>query len=360
MIPVRWSPPSIWEEPEPPGSSVDILAEERERRTRGRGRIRRFWPGNWLTGRSGVFALCFFLASGLGFLGFQHLDFGDPYAPVSSSPPGSVFPEEIRSLTAAEYSLASRYGVPLHLGPGGRPVVEVNSTKDVRELTAFEVELDSLVSYIPSRRGLIIQVPGPKGQGMWWMDDSDIASLRPLASFTRFSWRDRQERELRRTVRGIVLGLLLLNSVDFEFWERGLGEPLLDVVSQIKGPYPPAQRGHWGAVPGLWVCDRELEWDLHQGVTPGCPGSGYREVLQEVWIYAGAVTDRLEGLGRYVVYMDGMDSADLHQSEARLALSYEILDLFQDARDLDRALARLRGVSGEWGLPISVGFMGGP
>ena len=88
---------------------------------------------------------------------------------------------------------------------------------------------------------------------------------------TVLSWRERQEQELARTVRGIILGLFLIERLDLEFWDRGLGAPLLEVASRIKEPYPPAEWGNWGAVPGLWVCDHELESDLHQGITPGLP-----------------------------------------------------------------------------------------
>ena len=359
MIPPRWSLPSILEE-EGAGddSSADILAEERERRLRRRRGFRSLWLGNWLAGRTGVAVLCIFLVVGLGWLGFRQ--FGPGNSRVSGfSSSETAFPERVRSLTAVEHSFASRYGAPLHMGPGGRAVVQVESTGDVRELTSFEMELDSLVSYLPSRRGRIVQVPGPRGWGMWWLDDSEMASLRPLASFDRLSWRERQEQELARTVRGIILGLFLIGRLDLEFWERGLGAPLLEVASRIKEPYPPAGWGHWSGVPGLWVCDQELESDLYQGITPGCPGSDYQEALQDAWLHAGTMVDRLEGIGRYVRQMDGMDSAELHESQVMRELSYEILDLFQDVRDLEPALVRVQGVSREWGLSIMVDFTGG-
>ena len=153
MIPTRWSPPSILEE-EKSGrdSSVDILAEERERRLRRRRGFRSLWLGNWLTGSTGVAVLCIFLVPGVGWLGFREFGWvGSRASGFSSS--GPAFPERVRSLTAVEHSFASCYGAPLHMGPGGRPVVRVESTGDVRELTSFEMELDSPVSYLPSRRG---------------------------------------------------------------------------------------------------------------------------------------------------------------------------------------------------------------
>ena len=77
MIPTRWSPPSILEE-EKSGrdSSVDILAEERERRLRRRRGFRSLWLGNWLTGSTGVAVLCIFLVAGVGWLGFRAVRLG--------------------------------------------------------------------------------------------------------------------------------------------------------------------------------------------------------------------------------------------------------------------------------------------
>ena len=108
MIPTRWSPPSILEE-EKSGrdSSVDILAEERERRLRRRRGFRSLWLGNWLTGSTGVAVLCIFLVAGVGWLGFRQFGWvGSCASDFSSS--GPAFPERVRSLTAVEHSFASR------------------------------------------------------------------------------------------------------------------------------------------------------------------------------------------------------------------------------------------------------------
>ena len=359
MIPRGWSLPSAWEEDVPAGGgSSDILAEERERRLLRRRGIRALWPGNWLTGRTGVLALGLFLAAGAGWFALVQGNGSSRASEVSLSHESSG-PGRVRGLSAGEHSLASRYGTPLYLGPEGRPVVEMESTGAVRELTPFEMELDAPVSRLPSARGPIVQVPGPRGWGMWWLDNSGTASMQPALSFDRLSWRERQERELARVVRGAALGMVLMDGLDMELWERGLGIPLLELASRIREPYPPARLGRWAGVPGLWVCGQDLEFDLHQGVAAGCPGSDYDQALRDAWTDAGSVVERLEGIGRYVSWMDGMDSAELHGSGAMVELSYEAVDLVRDFRDLERSLARLREVSREWGLSIAVDAGGG-
>ena len=99
--------------------------------------------------------------------------------------------------------------------------------------------------------------------------------------------------------------------------------------------------------------------DLHQGVGPDCPGDEYMDALRDAWSHAGKIVDRMEGIGCFVHRMDGMSSADLYESNARMELAYEMLDLFEDYRDLELSLARLRRVTREWGLAVTVDFVGG-
>ena len=220
--------PSIWEEDDSgEDSGADILAEERERRLQRRRGFRVLFPSNWLAGRTGVVILLAFLVGGLGWFGFQRWDDARQVGPGVGSPSLlPTVPERGRDLSVSEYSLASRYGSPLYLGTGGIPVVRVEGTGQVRELTSFELEFDSAFTRVPSPRGLVIEVPGPRGWGMWWRDMSEASSLRSLVSFDRRSWAGRQEEELSRVVRGIFLGIRVISEVDLELWDSGSGDPL--------------------------------------------------------------------------------------------------------------------------------------
>ena len=159
--------PSIWEEDDSgKGSGPDILAEERERRLRRRRGIRAFFPSSWLTGRAGVFILVVFLLGGLGWLGFQRWGDADRLGPGSGSPSfSSPVPERARDLTASEYSLASRYGRPLYFGTEGVPVVQVEGTGKVRELTPFELGVRLGVHPYPVVAGSGHRGSRPQGLG---------------------------------------------------------------------------------------------------------------------------------------------------------------------------------------------------
>ena len=350
--------PSLWEEESPRTPAPDILEDERERRARRRRGVRAVLPSSWMSGRLGLVLLLVFLAVGMGFVGFQR--WGSPsgwsgsgYA--STRLESSPAPERQRDLSAGEYALASRYGLPLYMGKGEAPVVRVESTGEVREVTPFELEFgSSAYSVLATPRGRVIEVPGPRGWGMWWRDMSEANALRPLVSYERLSWAERQEEELSRVTRGIVLGLEGLSRVDPDVWNPGIGLPLMRLLAEVKEPYPPARHGHWSAVPDLWVCDVTLERDLHQGITPGCPGEEYMEALRESWSNAGIVLERMEGIARLVHWGDGLSSEEFHQSIVRSSLAHEVIDMRLGLRDLESSLTRLRRVSAEWDLSVVV------
>ena len=351
----------FWVEP-PPEPSGDILSEERESRLQRRRRgVRALLPGNWVRGRPALVLLVCLLVGGLGWFGFNYWENGPSansrYGPVSDSRSGlSLPPERERGLTSSEYSSAARFGKPLYVSRAGAPVIRVPSTGQVREVTSFEMDFDSAFSEIASPRGRVIGVPGPRGWGLWWRDTSALHSMQPLATYERLSWSRRQESELRRVAQGISLGMGAIGSINLNRWSPGQGAPLLRLISDLKEPYPPVRHRLWSSVPDLWVCDFSLESDLHQGITPGCPGEEYSDALRSAWSSAGAVVMQMEGIARLMRRIDAMGAEERHLSTVLAALSYEIIDLAPLVDDLEADLAELRRVSWDWGLVVVVHF----
>ena len=105
--------PPMWEA-RPPEPERDILAEDRLSKSR-----RRWWLGNWLTGRVGVVVLVVFIVGGLGWVVMAGSGLGSDRSRESFDVVRVKDPEAGRLLTLGEQSLASSYGVPLHLGDGG-------------------------------------------------------------------------------------------------------------------------------------------------------------------------------------------------------------------------------------------------
>ena len=344
--------PPIWEA-RSPESERDILAEERLRKPR-----RRWWPGNWLTGRVGAVVLVVFIVGGLGWVVTAGSNLGSDRSRESFDVVRVKDPEAGRLLTLGEQSLASSYGVPLHLGDGGLPVVRHKLTGEVREMTPVEVEFGSSEGWMSAGRGSVVWTPGPRGWGVWWEDQTERRLLRPDLAFARGGWKRKQHSELSYAVGQVSDGLRMVRGMDFDAWRTGMGPVLADRMGRLGDRYPVVDYGHWAAVPGQWVCDPELESDLNEGVTHGCPGELYLGALSDAWARVGSVVDLLEGMGKLGAEMDGMASDDLYQSELLGVQSYALGDVVNALKELKVSLERLWKITGDRGLPISVRLFG--
>ena len=313
-----------------PGSRDDILVEEREHRSRSR--FRYLHPGSFLTGKFGVFVLVLFLVGGLGWLAYESIS--GALARGQAAPETlAAHPEAGRVLSPVEHTLASSFGEPMFLGDRGLPVIRVPGTGEVREITPVEVEFDEPFRFVPSGYRETIWGPGPRGWGIFWKDNSELRALAPVARFTRHSWRGKQQEELKLVLGQISAGMELLSLADPDRWRPGLGSALFELSEGVRGRYPPVEYGHWGSVPGLWVCDLSAESALAQGLTLGCPDVEYLERLMDVWISAGAVVDHLGVIGLVLAELEGMDTAERDAS----GVGYDLVVLVQDLeRMLDR------------------------
>ena len=344
---------AFWEAPpqEPP---KDILAEERARPRRSLFRF--MLPGSWLKGRSGAAIMGVFVLAGLGWILLPVRDWVGLETTARPAISMMVHPDSGRELTGAEYADARRYGRPLYLGDRGLPVVEHGFTGEVRELTPVEIEFEEGLPYRKTDYGRVVWTPGPRGWGIWWEDDSEVRALEASTLFIREGWREKQREELGYALAQVSEGLLLVKSMDFELWRPGIGPSLYAHMRDLKRRYPVVQYGHWTAVPGQWRCDFQLESDLNQGVTQGCPAVEYEDSLGAAWSHLGVVVEMLEGMGRVAVQMDGLSAENLYQSELMGVMTYRALDLTRAVRALELALDELWLDSSAVDLTISVGL----
>ena len=195
------------------GSVRDILVGEREERQQRRGSA--WWPRNWgarlFGGRRGIFVLAGFLVVGLG---WTVSDAGVPRSGPALEPVGleAAHPEVGRQLGPAEYSTAARFGEPLRLGPGGMPELLVESTGEVREVTPVEVEFDRSGPVVFDGVGPVLWQPGPRGWGIWWVDQRARVDFSSGVRLPRVQWRDRQERELDGVL-DVLVGFVCLRGM---------------------------------------------------------------------------------------------------------------------------------------------------
>ena len=335
----------VWQPP-PPDSRGDILAEERARPRR------MWWPGNWLRGRAGVVAVVLFLAGSTAYLAWGWVDL--PGGGVSAPAPGAAdHPEAGRSLTPVEYAAGRRYGRPLFLGDGGLPMVRLDSTDEVRELTPVEMEHTSSAPHVSAGRQDVVWTTGPRGWGLWWEEDPEGDVMNAFVEFPRMAWHERQDGELARAVDRVSLAMRFLGAMEFRPWLKGLGEPVYLISDGLRARYPVTAYGLWSEVPERWACSDTLEADLNQGVTQGCPGDEYMTALRGAWFELGHVVYIMHGMGALGVRMDRMDAESLYQSELIGAQAYHMIDLLEEVAELDAALRLLRDISRREGLPIT-------
>ena len=336
----------VWRPP-PEAERPDILAEERARPRR------MWWPGNWLRGRLGAVLIVLLLAGGSGYLVWDRVDLpgGGPVAPA---PDGEEHPEAGRRLTPVEYAAGRPYGRPLFLGDGGLPVVRLDATGDVRELTPVEMEGTGSGLPVPSGNHGVVWTTGPRGWGLWWKEDPEGDVVNSFLEFPRMAWHERQDGELVHAVDRVSLAMRFLGAMEFRPWLEGVSEPVYLLADGLRARYPVTAFGLWSEVPGQWVCSERLEADLNQGVTQGCPGDEYMTALRGAWFELGHVVYIMHGMGSLGVRMDGMDAESLYQSELMGAQAYHMIDLLEEMEELHAALRLLRDVSWREGLPITV------
>lgn len=336
----------VWQPP-PPAPPRDILAEERSRPRR------MWWPGNWFRGRrAGLWTLAVFAVLAAGYLAWARLG---PLSPGDPAPPpeGRDHPEAGRRLTPSEHALGLRYGRPLFLGDRGLPVVRLESTGEVRELTPLEAERPSSAARpVPGRPGLMSST-GPRGWGLWWEEDPEERVVNTYVRLPRMMWWERQQEELEHAADRVSLAMDYLGLMEFRPWRKGVSGPVHLITEDLKVRHPVAAYGHWSEVPGQWVCSGGLEADLNQGVTQGCPGDEYMQALSSAWFELGHVVYIMNGMGRLGVRMDRMDAESLYQSEVIIKQAYHMADLLEEVEELDQALRVLAQVSHRQGLPIT-------
>ena len=329
---------------------MDLLAEERNRRLRWWWPLD-WWPGGFLKGRIGLVVLFGFLSAGIVWAFFWSDERVESGGGRVALPAGESMG---RSLGPLETGRAEAFGKPLYMGVNGLPVVEHGGTGVVRELTPVEWGYEPGLVYAGGGDGRTLWAPGPRGWGIWWSLDDDIDSIRTERKFGRDRWAEKQEQELRWVAGRVTAGLMVLPDLDLNHWRRGNGARIEAEMEGVRERYRVLSSGRWEGVPGRWECDTVLERDLSQGVSHGCPGTGYQSGLGTVWVDMGAVVDQLDGIGRLVSAVDAMRRRDIHESEVVVNVLYEIEELQELVGVLNRRLDRLALESFKVGLSIRV------
>ena len=336
-------------------TTPDILLDSRGRRPRF-SRLR-WLAGGFLAGKFGLAVLVIFLLVGGVWLVYnRYFSMAADVGVVAVS--GAKHPEAGRGLTASEAGAVARFGEPMHLGDSGRPVVKLDSTGEVRELTPVELEFPA--GKLAEERGDgVLWSPGRLGWGIWWDGEDAADAARKHLYMDRVGWVARQNAEIAQALAGLENGMVGLAAMDLESWKVGQGERLSVYMDSFVAAYPDASPGYWGALGWKWMCDETLETELRHGVTEGCPSDDVSGAISLVWTEIGVMAELMRGFAAIAAVRDIQTAKQAMtantSNEMRLALD----DLLSVRERLPGALALLDMVSEREGLLMRHSFLEG-
>ena len=344
---------------ERPAEPVDILAEERERRSSFWKRVR---AGPWPVGRLGVVVLVGFLAGGLLFAAVARGGSGefegysvwdDGQLPLGSD-------AVVGEATVDDVVMGWMFGEPRGVGVNGLPVVDHKDTGVTRELTPVEVEFyeDSggdWVPFLPGEEGRVVWAPGPDGWGMWWEHDPVLEALSGGMVFDRRGWVEKQRSELQAAVDDLGVAVLGLMEMEFDPWRKGVSDDMYWALERVRERYPMVEAGApWSAVPSQWRCSDQLELAVWGSVTNGCPPDNLNSALSEVWGRLGAMVEELYGISRLGVAMDNMRLSTHYDMGVLQQQGLAVIEAEDDVFAFYVGLVQLDEYSKLVGYPISI------
>ena len=293
-------------------------------------RLRRlpWWLAHFLDWLSpgAVVAMLGILVIAAGLMGARHLvqenretaysEQPESYAPVSYE--GEVSPQWGQQLGALEELRYRRFGLPLHYGPSGVPLIEVERTGDVRELTEMEMEFPHDVNElsVPGAPG-VVYAPGATGHGVRWREPVKYRDVPASRGVDRITWFKEQERLLNGALRDVNLVVAQVALVPPGAWDKRWAEDVQASVDAVNEKYVAGDPDQWMLAGYRIRCNRQLDLEYRQGLTEGCPTAAYRDAVAMVWLHLGNVVDTVRRLAE----------AELLESNAAFRRFYEDADI---------------------------------
>lgn len=344
---------------EPPPEKVDILAEERERRSTFWSRVR---SGPWPAGRLGLALLAVFLAGGLAFAFVSRSGGGEfeGYRFPADGSLGGGSGNVVQPGTVEDVVMGWMFGEPKGLGVNGLPVVVHEVTGETRELTPVEVRFyeeseGDDVPFLPGDGERVVWSPGPGGWGMWWKHDPVLEALAATEVFDRRGWLEKQRLELQLSVDDVGVAVAALSQMEFDPWRTGVSDDMYWPLDRVKDRYGLIQAGApWASVPLQWQCSVALEVAVWGSVTNGCPPDNLMDALSEVWARLGALVDQLYGISRLGVAMDNMKMSTHYDMGVLQQQGFSVLEVEDDLFAFYFGLAQLQEYSTLMGYPIVI------
>ncbi len=143
----------------------------------------------------------------------------------------------------------------------------------------------------------VLRLSTPGNLEAWRFAPSMAAGDHSLGPVDRITWYREQSSYLQGAV-DEVFGLLGLGLYkEPSEWDAAWSSAVRDTAGALRDVYAGGQESGWQLALQRWDCWEELDADLHQGLSPGCPTAAEWRRLSQTWRQLGQVNEILWQMG---------------------------------------------------------------
>ena len=271
---------------------------------------------------------------------------------------GPKAPNYGQELSAAMKLRLARFGIPLHMGPRGVPLLEDRLTGEIREASAFELAIPENAEEV--RVGMnpdVVSAPGPGGSVVHWDEPMGFEGVLESQVVSRVDWFVQQEERLGLALRDVTLGAAHISNVDYRRWDDDWGLALASISDALTQKYAFGDVRYWPLAGSMAYCDQVAERVAEGGVTDGCPSVDLQQKAVDLWVLIGHVVETMGLMGKaaQLPYDRHMGS----QFEPAEVLDYQVRNLRRIDKGMDEIrvlLAQFRQLASEEGFYVHVGL----
>lgn len=136
-----------------------------------------------------------------------------------------------------------------------------------------------------------------RGMEAWRFKPSMQAGDHSVGYVDRITWYREHSSYLQVAADEVFGALRVAMEREPGTWDRSWSADVRDVAGALRDVYGDGREIGWQFSVQRWVCSEDLDVDLHQGVTAGCPTAAEWHQLAQTWLALGQVNETLWKMG---------------------------------------------------------------
>ena len=229
-----------------------------------------------------------------------------------------------RPLSPAVRMRVARFGIPLHMGPNGVPLIRDRKTDEVRELTPAEQAMPENQSIVPSGGNMdVLESVSTSGGRVSWWQPRHLQGLPEPVLVDRVRWYERQEAQLNQAAYDVALAIEFAVRTPSDRWDDRWGTTLSEISDALVDKYAYGNPDHWQFASSFIVCSYDLEVAVTGGLGAGCPSPGLVQTVDRVYLALGEIVGRLGRMGEAA-------ALPYHHQYGGIYRDVEVLEYIQD------------------------------